>query len=258
MSRRFLTLVIVLAAYLITPASAADLSQYCGHAIESRNITLIGKPLDSSTCTANCFRFTLTCNNGRRFSLSSRYTPYDPDWLHWFTEMYPIPQLIFLAVVAFGAFVMSQGHARQPLLNLAYVGLVAIAMFFWPAMATHGPYSAEADFETMGSGFAILGLPVFLLLNLPALMRGWNYLFVQHPAEPIVGPALRTGSSIDTKRLATTLREGAYDMSRHPQYHYENQAAKALAMRDKIEAARAEVAAAERALEEAKRRAEYR
>ncbi len=258
-----LTLVISAAA----PARSDDLSRYCGHPVTSRNIVLLGQPLDARTCTANCFRFILTCNNGRKFNLASRYTPYDPDWVNWFTEVYPFPQLLVFGLVAFLAFVMYQGKAAKPALNAVYFGIVGLTMFFWPSGATQGPHAVGADLTMMGSAFAVIGFPVFVVLNIKALMRGWNYLFVPHPAAPIVETALQGGRAIDTQRLAKTLQAGARDEEAYPVYHYENQAEKARALKDKInvdaataaamarrEEARAEFEAAERALAEAKRR----
>ena len=254
---RFVTLM-ALVACMIAPARAEDLSRYCGHPVDSRNIVRIGKPLDPSTCSANCFRFVLTCNNGRKFTLASRYNPTDPDWLHSLTSAWPLPQAIVFALVGFLTFVMSKGHARKPGLNYTYLGIVGITGWFWPAASTSNPYSFSATMVMVGSTFVIIGFPVFIVLNLPALMRGWNYMFVKHPAEPIVAPALQSGTAIDTRALARTLGAGARASETHPAYHYENQAEKARALRDKLDSARAEVSAAERALEEAKRRAEHR
>jgi hypothetical protein len=268
---RLIVCALIGGALLVTSAWAEDLSRFCGHEISSRNIRLVGRPLDPSTCSSNCFRFVLTCSDGRKFDLASRYTPYDPDWLNWLTEVYPFPQLVFFGPIAFAAFVMSSGKPRKPVLNVAYLGILALAMFFWPAIATGGPNSAAGDFTSMAAVIAVLGLPVFLLLNLPALMRGWNYLFVKHSVAPIVTPALRAGAPIDTKAVARTLAAGAYEKGAHPAYHYENQAEKAREIKAQLEAdaaaadavrrreeARAELAEAERLFAQAKQRGEYR
>jgi hypothetical protein len=262
---------LIAGALCIASARAEDLSRFCGHEISSRYIRLVGRPLDPSTCSTNCFRFVLTCTDGRKFDLGSRYSPYDPDWLNWFTEVYPFPQLVFFGLIAFAAFVMSSGKPRKPVLNAVYFGIVALAMFFWPAIATGGPNSPEGDLTSMAAVIAVLGLPVFLLLNLPALMRGWNYLFVKHSVAPIITPALKAGAPIDTKAVAQRLSAGAYDTGAHPAYHYENQAAKARAIKAKLEAdaaaadavrrreeARAELVEAERQLAQARQRGERR
>jgi lipoprotein signal peptidase len=220
MIRQLPALMVVLVAWLMTPAWAVDLSQYCGHAVESRNIALVGKPLDVNTCSANCFRFTVTCNNGRQYSLTSRYTPYNPDWFNWLTQVYPLPQGLVFAGVLFLAFVMWNGKQVSSTANLSYLAIVGGAMFFWPATSTNVPLSPAADLTSMMIALAVIGFPVFLVLNIKALARGWNYLFTKHSAEPIVTPGLKSGSSIDTRTLARTLAAGARDPERHPAYHY--------------------------------------
>jgi hypothetical protein len=104
---------------------------------------------------------------------------------------------------------------------------------------------------------------------LPAFLRGCHYLFVPHAAEPIITPALRRGTSIDTAALADVIEP---DMKHFhhppPAYQSENQAARARALKDKIDAdtelaeaalrrerAAAELKHAERRLAEAKRKA---
>jgi hypothetical protein len=260
---------LVAGALVMTAARADDLSRYCGHEISSRNIALVGRPLDPSTCSANCFHFVLTCTNGHKFNLASRYNPYDPDWFNWFTQVYPFPQLLVFGLIAFAAFVMASGKPRKPVLNAVYLGIVALAMFFWPSMATSGLQSPAGGLTSLAVTFAFFGLPVFLLLNLPALMRGWNYLFVKHSVAPIVTPALQAGAPIDAQAVAQALSAGAYDTGAHPAYYYENQAKKARVITANLEAdaaaadalrrreeARAELAEAERILAQARQRGE--
>jgi hypothetical protein len=240
-------------AALLSAARAADLSRYCGQPIDNRQIN-ITRNLDPRVCSDNCFQFVLTCRDGRKFNLTSRFNPYDPDWLHGLTLIYPFPQMIVFAAIAFLVFVAWMGTPLSLAANLTYLGIAGLAMFFWPAIATGA--GAGADFTGMAIVFALFGLPIFLVLNLKALMRGWNYLFVQHSAEPIIAPALSAGRSIDTNALADELEAGARAPGAHAAYHWENQAEKARALAHKLEAARAEMAAAERALEAAKARRE--
>jgi len=67
-------------------------------------------------------------------------------------------------------------------------------------------------------------------------IRGCHYLFVRHPTEPIVMPALRSGDAIDHKALAKTLREEADDAGFKPVFHYKNMAEKARQVREKLDA----------------------
>ena len=114
-----------------------------------------------------------------------------------------------------------------------------------------------------------LGAAIAFFLTLANFVRGCHYLFVPHPAEPIIRPALRQGTSIDTAALADVV-EPVIKHLHHPPpvYQSENQAARARALKDKIDAdtelaeaalrrerAAAELRDAERRLAEAKRKA---
>jgi len=255
---RLLLWVLVGTFVAISAARATDIAQYaqtCGHPIEGRNITGITR-LDASRCADDCFRATLTCNNGRKFTVATRYNPGDPAWLGKLTDMYPLPQLLVYGAIAFLVFIAWMGTPLSRSGNLTYLGLVGLGMYFWPA--TTSSVGAPFAFTAMALGFSVFGFPIFLALNLAALMRGWDYAFVKHPAEPIIEPALRARKPVDTNALADELEAGARDPGAHAAYHWENQAEKARALTHKLDAARAEMAAAERALDDARRRSEQR
>jgi hypothetical protein len=169
----------------------------------------------------------------------------------------------FAGVAIFGA---KQGNERNAALwrHGASLAVFALTIWMWGA-------NAKLDDDILEySLFPIVKfvvLPVYLIYHLKAFARGWNYLFVRHPVEPTVLPALNTGAAINTQSVAQTLASGASDQGTMPTYHYENQAEKARELANQLERdatlaeaalkrehARAALADAERELELAKRR----
>jgi hypothetical protein len=114
-----------------------------------------------------------------------------------------------------------------------------------------------------GIGRLLYYLPGFLV-GLPIV---FHWLFVKHPTTPVILPALRGEKPIDTESVARMLSSGASDVGAKPVYHYQNQAEKARAVKEKLDAdteiaeatirrerARAALLDAEYEVEEAKRR----
>lgn len=163
-----------------------------------------------------------------------------------------VPLSLFATVATFGTR-EDGGRERACLENTGFVVLFAFIEYFAPGF-----------FQAMGSVFLV----AFLAVRFPSFLRGWNYLFVAHPAAPIVNPALR-GKSVDVEGLANVLVEGAQDSGDEATYHYQHQAEKARALAEKLNAdsaiaearaererRRAELAEAERFLKETRRRSE--
>jgi hypothetical protein len=134
---------------------------------------------------------------------------------------------------------------------------------------------ADADFvqEPMVLLKVILAFACFLPLVFGKRMYwGFDYLFVTHRVEPIVLPALRRGRAIDKDAFADALMPQTGDLDAStPVFRSQNQAARARAVRGKLEVdaqvaeamerrerARAALKDAEREAEEAERRAKDR
>jgi hypothetical protein len=114
-----------------------------------------------------------------------------------------------------------------------------------------------------GIGRLLYYLPGFFM-GLPVVS---HWLFVKHPAEPVVAPALRRGSAIDVDKLANALTPNIIKIAKPPPtYQSENQAGRARALKQKLRAdaevaeaierrerARAALIRAEREVEQAKR-----
>ncbi len=233
--------------------------------------------LNAETCSANCYSYTLVCGDGVKFPVVSRYPARASETEVFFYEnslAAVITKLLLFSAVAFFAFVATFGSTRPRervrYENGAVVALVGLTLYLWgtgPIEEYHYSLGRFVDY-TVGSVTAWVVVPGFVILNLMSFVRGWNYVFVAHPATPIVKPAVQ-GQAADVERLANILVEGAHDAVGRPTYHYEHQAEKARALAQKLnhdsavaeakaerERRRAELAEAEQALAKARQRQE--
>jgi hypothetical protein len=171
------------------------------------------------------------------------------------TFLIAIPAIFCMWVASKAEWLRSDVDAIFPLMAFAFVfgGVFSIAYMF----------NGLAAFVVLCVGAAFLAKP---------FIHGWNYLFVEHPAEPVVGPALQTQSPINPRELKDALTTGRAELENPlPAYHYRNQTERAEALKEKLQAdaeiaeaairrerARAALAEAERELAEAKHRKEKR
>jgi hypothetical protein len=77
----------------------------------------------------------------------------------------------------------------------------------------------------------------FVLLYGVAAVRGWHYLFVAHPASPVIGPPLRSGALFAKQRLAHALSPNPGELfAPPPAYQSRNMQSKSESLKDKISA----------------------
>jgi hypothetical protein len=230
-----------------------------------------------ATCTANCYGYQLICRDGTKTALTSQYPPGVSELTIFFREyggLGFLVKLLMFAPVAFFAFVSTYGSKdsfdRMALQNGIIAGLFGVTLLVWGAGDMgEGEWSLARPLDyIVGSVMTFAVVPLFLIVSIPAFLRGWNFLFVAHPAAPLVRPAMR-GQSVNVEGLAGVLAEGAHDSGDAATYHYQHQAEKARALaaqlntdsaiaeaRAERERRRAELAEAERFLEEMRRRSE--
>jgi hypothetical protein len=145
-------------------------------------------------------------------------------------------------------------------------GETARRLFAGPPSTNITLTSVEGFWQLFGIAVAIIAA-VFLLVFGKRMYMGGYWLFVAHPAQAIVLPALQNDQKIDTKGLARTLAEGATDTGVKSTVEYEVQAEKARRLKEKLDAdaaiaeatirrerARAALEDAEREVNEAKYR----
>ncbi|MGD9784058.1 MAG: hypothetical protein AB7E80_17125 [Hyphomicrobiaceae bacterium] len=96
--------------------------------------------------------------------------------------------------------------------------------------ATHQP----AD-PTFWAAASLLPSLVLFVLFVPAFVRGWHYLFVPHPAGPVVAPALSRGELFEKRKLGAALQPDSRQLQHHPPaYQTRNLLEKAVVLKDKI------------------------
>jgi hypothetical protein len=225
------------------------------------------------TCTADCFRYTLICRNNQNLILTSRYSPYAGNTDILFAEGGVgtiVKLLMILALAGFAAisvFGMNEDREDRDIFIIQNTGIVAVfalVVWVWGIRATAAGFSLAELVDFFLSPIVTYGVvPIFVAIRFLAFIRGFNYLFVRHPAASLVSP----GCSADIDRLAATLAAGAEDPGRAGTYHYEHQTEKARSLtadldrqaelmeaRAERDRRRAELLEAERLLEETRRR----
>jgi hypothetical protein len=230
-----------------------------------------------ATCTQQCYGYTLVCKDGTGFPIVSRYPPGATDSEIFMYEnsgsAILVKLLAFVAVAFFGG-AAAFGSKRVPrdravVENGAVVAAVGLTLYAWGTGHVEEYHSSLGRFLDFAVGYPTLWLvvPLFVAINGAAFVRGFHYLFTTHPASGLVFPGLSAGGSIDIGELAHTLSDDAADEGAAPAYRYGNQAEKARALTDRLEAenaamdakiarakARIEFEQAERELSAAKRR----
>ena len=170
------------------------------------------------------------------------------------------PRILLVTVPSFGVALIA---SQSPDAEADDDDVAALRIFFAFMFAL---FLYPASLINHWVAYGIWGV-LFAVVYGKRFISGCHYIFVRHPTEPIITPALRSGDAIDHKALGETLLREANDPGLKPQFHYENQAKHARAMKQKLdgdtqiaeatirrERARAALIDAEREVEEAKRR----
>jgi hypothetical protein len=186
-----------------------------------------------------CYRSDVRCPDGTTHAVTSDISPFSTAIdaiLYRYNDI--IVWLAVLMVVAVA------GISWMPKRNGDYlraaVGLLLYIVVIFPqfAYATSIPGRGWYGIGSFLFGFTlIIVLPLTLWIFTKPFLAGCNYLFVLHPAEQVVKTALRAGQPLDGAALAAALAPDLHHLSTPPPvYHSENQAARARALREKLEA----------------------
>ncbi len=199
----------------------------------------------------------------RRAEESMRYKPSpDLEFFNFGQIVFGLPILAMAILVPFGFKERDTFDFLGPFQFIYWVSLAiaagVIVNAFQPGMTF-----ADTQFYLMWT------IPYYLVYGRPAI-RGWHYLFVRHPAEPVVRPALKSGGAIDIKAIAKALWPSSSDIEEPPPaYKSQHMKERAEALKAKLEAyaglakamerrerARAALADAERQVKKLKDRSE--
>ena len=191
-----------------------------------------------STCTT-CYRADVRCADGSTHSVASTVSPFSTkiDGVLYHHNA----ALQWLAIFTFAAIGwISYKPQRNPLFLMAG-GAVALLLIVILSQLTYATSLPGRGWYGFGSFFfwvtTLVVLPLALTLFAKPFFVGCDYLFVHHPAERVVADALKQGKPIDEAALAAAMAPDVTTLHDPPPvYRSENQAARARALREKLEA----------------------
>jgi hypothetical protein len=291
--RRIANAQIWIAAAVLMAASAADASELADrHRAICRGDTnysvhLTGVARDTDTCASRnaCFSYILKCSDGRQYPLKWYLNPQSLPHEEFYAQHYPIFQTaIFAMLLLYVAVARASGrHVAVPFFFTLWapLSIIGLVLFASDVPARYSTQAGTMQFIWTGPirllllSVTYVGIPGFLLCllvpflcGIPRVISGLDFMLRKHPAEPVVLSALRNGKAIDTGAVVNALMPEPGDLgARRPVFRSKNQAARARAAKEKLDAdaalaeaverrerARAALLRAKRDLREAKRR----
>ena len=213
-----------------------DFDQRCRGGDYTVTITWVAP---DSSCR-ECYRYELACADGSRHAMASGLSPFSTvvDGVLW-RHNAVIGWLAALTIAAVAGIAWAPDQSRTDYLKKAG-GFILYVLLIFPqlAYATSLPGRGWYDIGSSLFNFSVLVvLPLFLWMYTKPFLAGFDYLFVPHPAENAVETALRLGEPVDGAKLSEALIPDIKDLvAPPPAYHSKNQAAKARALREKLEA----------------------
>ena len=237
-------------------------------------------------CIGFCYARQIACRNGQNFIVWSQLRPYESDaWksAEWsaiqeheqrenaklssaaaWANSSPIPQFLLLGLSIALTFVAWRGLSDDdwrmaPL--VLFNAYLAVSLLFFNT-TEKGSYWIVHQLDTMvffHSWLFFAAFVGFVAVAVQPFIQGWDYLFVKHPAEPVVEQALSSGEAIDHQALSAALATNPAEFDQlQPKWHYKHQAEKARALIGKLEEdARLAEAAIERERARATQKSEY-
>lgn len=171
--------------------------------------------------------------NLRRTAINEKY---------WY-PLTPLPQLLllvcFIGSTIIGWFGIKDTEEFWRLLVLVPLNIYfAIAVLFFNA-DTNSLQAAQILNDEIFFHSWIFYVAVFafgIIIYKPFLI-GWHYLWVEHPAEPIINQAIDDGQAIDGDALAKALTPTGIDLFdiQQPAWYSEQQTKKARALKEKLD-----------------------
>lgn len=113
---------------------------------------------------------------------------------------------------------------------------VSLLFFNTTAKGSFGLWYFLDSWLFFHSWLFLLALIGVIAAGVEPFMKGWDYYFVKHPAEPLINQALSSGTAIDNHALASALTTSAEEINNPlPAWHYEHQAEKARKLKEKLD-----------------------
>ena len=214
-------------------------------------------------CVQYCYIRQIGCRNGQTFNIYSQVRPYRPDAeqsaelsqiqaqeRHDTTQfaaspawenLSPIPQFLILGLSIALTFVAWRGIGdddwRMAPLSMFNIYLAVSLLFFNTTAKGSSQIAYWLDTTLFFHSWLFFGAFVgFVAVGVQPFIQGWDYLFVKHPAEPVIEQALSTGAAVDHQALSSALTPNPAEFDDPlPVWHYKHQAEKARALIAKLE-----------------------
>jgi hypothetical protein len=259
---------IVAAIISASPGIASELfdrhQAICGDA--PFRVTLTGAARDTDTCAARnaCFLYLLTCHNGRQYALRWYLNPQALPHEKFYAQKYPRVQIaIFGFLLFFVAVARASGrHIQLPFFSTLWVPLciIAVALFLsdiparYPTQFNYRAFVWTGPVQLLVLSVSYVGIPGFLLCllipfiyGIPRVISGLDFMLRKHPAESAVLSALHAGKPIDPDAIGDALMPKASSLkAAQPVFRSKNQAARARAVKEQLDADAALAEAIER------------
>jgi len=195
-------------------------------------------------CGNDCFVWRLVCSNGRHHDLQSKFSPASTkaqiafyDWAPWSFLIYLLPFLALFGLAALGA----QRLEVPLLLNGLVLTYATVAAWCFYDAVTGNPRGTTVAFEQAVFlnpyvYFPVIGLAV--VLNLPAVWRGFETLFYRHRPEIVGPPAMWAGYPPHAAAMSAALMPHLYEFidPRETASHYRRETDRVRALREKFDA----------------------
>jgi hypothetical protein len=217
-------------------------------------------------CVQYCYKRIIICRNGQEVSVLSQVKPYRPDdeqAVEWsniqaaerntqqrFASAKEVwrPLSPYAELGIFGCFIListlawfgrekNGTHLNDWGLNIPLNAYFAFSLLtFNTALDSNALVQMADQYVLFHSWLFIVAVLAFFGINAMSLARGWDYLFVKHPAEPIVNEAVSSGTAIDNHALTAALTLNPAEIhDPMPAWHYEHQAEKARKLAEKLD-----------------------
>jgi hypothetical protein len=219
-------------------------------------------------CIQYCYAYSVVCNDGAILSRYSQVKPFlspfgepptytsetqeQAEWAQiqakeastkFWRPLSPYPQFLILGCFIFISGVAWFGRDKRGTgikdwgLNVPFNFYFALSLLTFNTSGDSSNLAQSLDGSVFfHSALFIIVICAFLAINAMSLARGWDYLFVKHPAADIVNSAVDQGTPIHGKSLVQALSTSLTDtLNLRPRWHYEHQAEKARKLSEKLD-----------------------
>lgn len=219
-------------------------------------------------CIQYCYTYSVVCNDGAEISRLTQVQPFvspygdPPTYTSEYQEqaelaqikakeastkfwrpLSPWPQFLilccFIAVsgIAWVGRYESQNGLKKWSINVPFNLYFALSLFTFNTSGDSNSLAQSLDSSVFfHSGLFVFVVLAFFAINAIPLARGYDYLFVKHPAADIVNSAVSSGAPIDRSAFRQSLSISPRELFQwRPRWYYEHRAEKARKLADMLD-----------------------